>query len=74
MSPEGFEPAIPENERPQTHALDLAVSGTGKVFISIVINKLNVKHGIPKYDKNSQCTCMLGGLDVWKTHVKQGDL
>jgi hypothetical protein len=39
MSPEGFEPAIPESERPQTDALDLAASGTGKVFISIVIKK-----------------------------------
>jgi hypothetical protein len=30
MFPVGFEPAIPTSEPPQTHALDLATSGTGK--------------------------------------------
>jgi hypothetical protein len=29
MLPAGFEPAIPANERPQTHALDRAVTGIG---------------------------------------------
>ena len=29
MSSEGFEPAIPANERPQTYALDSAAAGTG---------------------------------------------
>ena len=29
MSPAGFEPAIPASERPQTHALDRATTGTG---------------------------------------------
>ena len=28
----GFEPTIPANPRPQTHALDLAVTGTGSLF------------------------------------------
>jgi len=27
MCPKGFEPAIPESERPQTHAVDRAVTG-----------------------------------------------
>jgi hypothetical protein len=29
MPPAGFEPAIPTSERPQTHALDRAATGTG---------------------------------------------
>jgi hypothetical protein len=29
MPPEGFEPAIPASERPQTHALDSAATGIG---------------------------------------------
>jgi hypothetical protein len=29
MIPEGFEPAIPASERPQTHALDGAAIGIG---------------------------------------------
>jgi hypothetical protein len=29
MPPAGFEPAIPASERPQTHALDRATTGTG---------------------------------------------
>jgi hypothetical protein len=32
MPPTGFEPAIPTSERPQTHALDLAVSGIGLYY------------------------------------------
>jgi len=31
MPPAGFEPTIPAGERPQTHALDRAASGTGLV-------------------------------------------
>jgi hypothetical protein len=30
MRPTGFEPAVPANERPQTHALDCAATGTGR--------------------------------------------
>jgi hypothetical protein len=30
MPPEGFEPAIPANERPQTYALGRAATATGK--------------------------------------------
>jgi hypothetical protein len=29
MHPAGFEPAIPENDRPQTHALDRTSTGIG---------------------------------------------
>jgi peroxiredoxin len=29
MPPAEFEPAIPASERPQTHTLDCAVTGTG---------------------------------------------
>ena len=32
MPPAGFEPTIPANERPHTHALDRAATGTGLRF------------------------------------------
>jgi hypothetical protein len=32
MPPAGFEPAIPASERLQTHALDRAVTGIGKIY------------------------------------------
>ena len=32
MPPVGFEPAIPANERPQTHVLDSAATGTGFIL------------------------------------------
>ena len=34
MPPAGFEPTIPANDRPQTHALDRAVTGTGNAVTS----------------------------------------
>jgi hypothetical protein len=34
MSPAGFEPTIPANERPQTHALDCAATGIGTFSLS----------------------------------------
>jgi hypothetical protein len=33
MTPAKFEPALPTNERPQTHALELAANGTSFVKI-----------------------------------------
>ena len=36
MSPVGFEPTISEGERPQTHALDRAATGTGYIY-SIIL-------------------------------------
>jgi hypothetical protein len=33
MTPVEFEPALPANERPQTHALDLAANGTSLIKI-----------------------------------------
>jgi hypothetical protein len=33
MSPTGFEPTIPASERPNTHALDSAATGIGRVKI-----------------------------------------
>jgi hypothetical protein len=42
MTPVGFEPTIPANEPPKTHALGLAATGTGPTHLtiakSIVIN------------------------------------
>ena len=35
MPPAGFEPAIPASERPQTHALDRAASGIGKIPVGM---------------------------------------
>jgi len=37
MSPTGFEPAIPPSERPQTHALDRADTGTGCMSFNCLI-------------------------------------
>jgi hypothetical protein len=42
MPPVGFEPAISAGERPQTHALDRAVTGTGISVLPNVINLHNV--------------------------------
>ena len=35
--PAGFEPAIPTGERPQTHALDRAVTGTGLLHVYLLL-------------------------------------
>jgi hypothetical protein len=50
MPPEGFEPAIPATERPQTHALDRAAADKLKkihlnrnINIEIIIMKYNVQ-------------------------------
>jgi len=40
----GFEPAIPENERPQTHDSDLAATGIGTVLLIVGQNKNNNIH------------------------------
>jgi hypothetical protein len=50
----GFEPAIPESERPQTHALDRAATGIGFVSLS---NKNNVLFWDFKF--SYQCCCRL---------------
>jgi hypothetical protein len=34
IPPAGFEPAIPVNERPQTHALDGTATGIGRLIIT----------------------------------------
>jgi hypothetical protein len=36
MHPVGFEPMIPVSERPQTHALDRAVTAIGDDYVSSV--------------------------------------
>ena len=35
MAPWKFEPAIPESDRPQTHALDRAATGIGARMITL---------------------------------------
>jgi hypothetical protein len=37
ISPEGFEPAIPGRERPQTHALGRAAAGIGIALAYYII-------------------------------------
>jgi hypothetical protein len=50
MPPAGFEPPIPVNKRPQTHALDRAATGTGHT----------AAHGaVPSAVKTSQLTILL---------------
>jgi hypothetical protein len=46
MPPVGFEPTISAGERPQTYALDRAVTGTG-IYIYIYISFVNI-NGIAK--------------------------
>ena len=43
MTPGGFEPAIPPNERLQTHTLDRAVTGTGQEDIYMYKNIFSLK-------------------------------
>jgi hypothetical protein len=43
MPPAGFEPTIPASERPQTHALDRAATGTGNfTFLLMVIRTFDL--------------------------------
>ena len=37
MPPVGFEPTISAGERPQTHALDRAATGTGTLLVLFVV-------------------------------------
>jgi hypothetical protein len=37
MSPAGFEPTIPANEQPQTHALDHAVTGIHLNYYRLIL-------------------------------------
>jgi len=39
MPPEGFEPTISASKWPQTHALDRAVTGTGRIGYWLGVNK-----------------------------------
>jgi hypothetical protein len=48
MPPAGFETSISASQRPQTHALDHAVTGTGKRNLSLVHkNRLLKRHHAP---------------------------
>jgi len=40
MPPVGFEPTTPAGERPQTYALDRAVTGTGGMVSLVDVNSL----------------------------------
>jgi hypothetical protein len=42
MHPVGFEPAIPESERPQTHAFDRAATGIGRLGFLVLNVSSNV--------------------------------
>ena len=44
MTPAGFEPKIPANERPQTHALDRAATGIG-------MKEFNLKYSVSQDSK-----------------------
>ena len=46
MPPVGFEPTVPANERPQTHALDRAATGTGN-YVTYRVAKKSYGTGIP---------------------------
>ena len=44
----GFEPTIPAGERPQTYALDRAVTGTGTLQVTNVKNPVWLKSALIK--------------------------
>ena len=47
MPPVGFQPTIPASERPQTHALDRAATGTGNVIkLLLLMYNINSKPNI----------------------------
>jgi hypothetical protein len=52
MRPAGLEPTIPASERPQTHALDRAVTGTGQKLCTGIF-KINLKSWIYVADELS---------------------
>jgi hypothetical protein len=54
--PMGFEPTVSAGDRPQTHVLDRAATGTDIIIIIIIIKKINLtdipaKHYIAFYSK-----------------------
>jgi len=53
MPPAEFEPAIPTNERPQTHALDRAATGTG---IYTKTQKIKLYYHVEKNWGLKKCT------------------
>jgi hypothetical protein len=58
----GFEPAIPASERPQTHALDRAVTGIGnwgKFEARIGLIVVCLTNEIPAHHKNKPRTGIL---------------
>ena len=46
MPPVRFKPTIPASERPQTHTLDRAATGTGRNGITIIYISVNIKYKI----------------------------
>jgi hypothetical protein len=51
MSPVGFEPAIPANERPpQTHALNRAATGSNKMGQNFIIEKLKIRQEVNMFN------------------------
>jgi hypothetical protein len=62
MPPVEFEPTVSVGERPQTHALDRATTGTG------VVNNCTIQFNILTYDKYQDNSKVING-DVQKKFV-----
>ena len=57
MPPVGFEPTISAGERPQTHALDRAATGTGRTdFVAMGNTRLLMVHWTPRVAYCETCT------------------
>ena len=61
MTPAGFEPAIPASERPQTHALESAATGTGlEIFTAIKWPERSYeKYLVGQLEPNSAAKCII---------------
>jgi hypothetical protein len=56
MSPAGFEPAIPTNERQQTHILDRAASDVGSNDLpSIIVQAVQISKPLNLFQKKRGC-------------------
>ena len=58
MPPEGFEPAIPESERPQTHDLERAATIIG-IILNVCYNwPVNTGTKLPTENDYLVCSCL----------------
>jgi len=59
MPPVGFEPTISAGERPQTYALDRAVTGTGRMRYFSFLNSYKRGRNERNYEKSDMYTYVM---------------